>query len=92
MVEGERKIFVWSGSTSSAEHRRSSRDLVAKLLKYEIGEQWPVEEIDQGDETREFLITLGVTGTYRSLKKLPELEEYDKDYSILYQDPSGNLF
>ena len=92
VVEGQGKIFVWSGSSSTAEHKAGSQDLVAKLLKYEIGQNWPVETIQQGDETREFLMTLGVRSQYRSLKKLPELEIYDKDYSLIFQSPSGNLF
>ena len=43
-------------------------------------------------ETREFLGLLGVTKSFKSLKRLQEVEAYDVDYSALYQDPSGNLF
>ncbi|QDZ20751.1 MAP kinase phosphatase 1 [Chloropicon primus] len=92
VVEGEQKMFVWHGSRSLEEHREGSRGLIAKLFKYELDQSLPTEEIKQGGETREFLLVLGVTKTFRSLKKLPELEAYDRDYSLLYQDPSGNLF
>ncbi len=95
VVQGAQKFFVWAGAASAKEHRKAGESLVAKLLKYELGggAGWPIEEIAQGEETREFLALLGVPAeNYRSLKKLPEVEAYDKDYSAIYQSPSGHLF
>ena len=92
VVEGDRKVLIWHGSLSQDHHRAGARGLVARLFKYEIGETLPTEEIRQGEETREFLGLLGVTKSFKSLKRLQEVEAYDVDYSALYQDPSGNLF
>ncbi len=92
VVEGEHKIFIWLGGSSAKEHRAGSQDLVAKLFKYEMGHDLPIEEIPQGEETQEFLVELGVTRHFSSLRRIPELEVYDKDYSLLYQDRSGKLF
>ena len=93
VVEGDQRIYIWQGSTSLKPHMEGTQALVDRLLKYDFrGQAWPTEVIRQGEETREFLSLLGVTKSFRSLKRLQELEVYDKDYSILYQDPSGNLF
>ncbi|WZN63770.1 MAP kinase phosphatase 1 [Chloropicon roscoffensis] len=92
VVEGDGKVLIWHGSLSQDHQRAGARGLVARLFKYEIGETLPTEEIRQGEETREFLGLLGVTKSFKSLKRLQEVEAYDVDYSALYQDPSGNLF